>query len=74
MLPNKVVFPVLNGTTSFDEIILFPTFNPSGAIIYLFSLSEYLTRAILDDLFGSYSIDSIIPEKSNLFRLKSIIR
>ena len=45
---------------------------PSGAIIYLLSPSLYSTKAILDDLFGSYSMPIIVPIISNLFLLKSI--
>ena len=66
-----MLLPVLNGILfSIDDIILSPTFIPSGARIYLFSESLYSTKAILDDLFGSYSIEKTSPLTSNLFLLK----
>ena len=70
---NNSALPVLKSTLlSFEDMIVSFTFKPSGAIIYLFSLSSYWINAILDDLFGSYSIEVTLPAILNLFLLKSI--
>ena len=58
---------------SLDEITVLFTLIPSGAKIYFLSPSSYSTRAILADLFGSYSTEITFPEISSLFLLKSII-
>jgi len=61
--------------SAFSPLSIFiPTFKPFGAIIYLFSPSAYLIKAILDDLFGSYSIEATVPSTLSLSLLKSMIR
>src|SRR3990167_8466804 len=50
------VLPGLISTSDMLDITISPTFNPFGQSIYLLSLSSYLTSAILEDLFGSYSM------------------
>ena len=73
MTDNGIALPKSGLTLSVPEITFCPTFRPDCATIYLFSPSGYLISAINEDLFGSYSIETISPGVSYLSLLKSII-
>ena len=61
MFCNGRQFPSLISAFGPDTITS-PTFNPTGAIIYLFSPSAYTTKAMYAVLFGSYSIVATVAE------------
>ena len=72
MFLSGIAFPTFIDTFS-PATTVSPTFNFTGARMYLLSPSIYLIKAILDVLFGSYSIDSTTPGTSYLSLLKSTI-
>ena len=72
MLANGKVLPGLISASGPDTTTS-PTFNPAGAIMYLFSPSAYTTNAMYADLFGSYSTVATFAGIPSLFLLKSII-
>ena len=72
MFFNGRALPALISASG-PETITSPTFNPTGAIIYLFSPSAYTTNAMYAVLFGSYSIVATFAGTPSLFLLKSII-